>query len=111
MSFCELVVYVFLVMSSTNFRETYKLNMTSSEVITVENLESCSKDAAEYSIKISDFLRKARALYTGKGKILSRPILIQNSTFQVEMLLNGKDHLSPVFLSNLMNLSGSKVLS
>ena len=88
-------------MCFTNFRETYKLNMTSSGVITVENLDSCSKDATEYSIKISDFLRKARALNPGKGKILSRTILIQNSTFQVEMLLNGKDHLSQVFLETL----------
>lgn len=78
------------------------LEMTSSGIITVEKLDSCSKDTAEYSIKINDFLRKAKALYPGKGKIITRTILIQNSTFQVEMLLNGKDQLSPVFRLNLL---------
>ena len=78
--------------------------MTSSGIYPVEILNSCSKDAAEYSIKISDFLSKARALSPGKGKFSSKMILIQNSTFQVEMLLNGKDQLSQVSFIKLKSI-------
>ena len=78
--------------------------MTSSGIYPVEILTSCTKDAAEYSIKISDFLSKARALSHGKGKLSSKMILIQNSTFQVEMLLNGKDQLSQVSFIKLKSI-------
>ena len=95
-------MYISLPTCYMNFRETYRIAipkldiMTSSGIITVENLDSCSRDKVEYSIKISEFLSKARSLNPGKGKILSRTILIQNSTFQVEIFLNGKDQHSQV---------------
>lgn len=68
--------------------------MASSGVLTNENLESCSRDKVEYSFKIRNFLGKARALEPGKGKIQSKTLMIQSSTFQVELFLNGKDHRS-----------------
>ena len=75
--------------------------MASSGVLTNENLESCSRDKVEYSFKIRNFLGEARALEPGKGKIQSKTLMIQSSTFQVELFLNGKDHRSEVIKSYL----------
>ena len=70
--------------------------MATSGIIKRETLEGCSRNKAEYSIKIIEFLSQARSVDPGKGNILSRTIMIQNSTFQVEMFLNGKDQNSQV---------------